>query len=98
MTLTPSQNRWSTNIIKKIVGENKSWVSQLKYSLWVDRITKKDSTRKSPFELVYGMDVTLPIHLKLPMYKIMQQFSTGAEAMQGRINQLIELNETRTCI
>ena len=48
-------------IIKKIVGDNKkAWDSKIKYALWVDRITKKSSTRKSPFELVYGLDVTLP--------------------------------------
>jgi hypothetical protein len=64
------------NIIKKTVGENKrSWDSQLKYALWEDKITKKDSIGKIPFELVYGMDVNLPIHLKLLVYNIMQQFS-----------------------
>jgi hypothetical protein len=47
-------------ILKKTVGDNKkSWDSKIKYALWDDRITKKDSTRKSPFELVYGMEVTL---------------------------------------
>jgi len=34
-------------IVKKIVGENKkSWDSKIKYALWEDRITKKDSTGK----------------------------------------------------
>lgn len=71
------------NIIKKTVGENnRSWVNQLKYALWADRITKKDSIGKSPFELVYGMEVTLPTHLKLPVYKIMEQFSTDARKNQ----------------
>jgi transposase InsO family protein len=85
--LAESSNKNLTNIIKKTMGENKRrWDSQLKNALKADIITKKDSTGKIPFELVYGMGLNLPIHLKLPMYKIMQQFSTDAEAMQGRIN------------
>lgn len=63
-------------IIKKIVGENKkAWDSKMRYALWVDRITKKASTEKSPFELVYGLDVQLPVHLKLLVYKLPQGFT-----------------------
>jgi hypothetical protein len=59
-------------IIKKIVGENmKSWDSKIKYALWADRITKKASTGKSPFELVYGLDVKLLVHLKIPTYGLL---------------------------
>ena len=81
---------------KKTVGDNKkSWDSKIKYALQDDRITKKSSTRESPFELVYGLDVTLPIHLKLPVYQLLQNFSSDQDAIQNRINQLIELDESR---
>jgi len=71
------------NIIKKRVGENKrSWDNQLKYALSTNKITTTDSTWKIPFELVYGMDLNLPIHLNLLVYKIMQPFSRDGEAMQ----------------
>lgn len=50
-------------IIKKTVGDNKRCQdSKLKYAVWADRVTNKDYTEKSPFELVYGLEVTLPIH------------------------------------
>jgi hypothetical protein len=40
-------------ILKKMIGDNKrSWDNKIKFSLWVDRITKKSATGKSPFELV----------------------------------------------
>jgi hypothetical protein len=53
--LVESSNKNLMTIIKKTMGDNKkSWDNKIKYALWDDRITKKDSTRKSPFELVYG--------------------------------------------
>ena len=91
-------------IIKKTVGDNKkawdsdnkkAWDSKIKYELWADRITKLSSTGKSPFELVYGLDVTLPIHLKLPVYHLLQNFSSDQDAIHSRVNQLIELDENR---
>jgi len=89
-----SSNKNLMTIVKKIVGENKrSWDSKIKYALWADRITKKAATGKSPFDLVYGLDVRLPIHLKLPTYGLLQDFSTGNDAVQNRINQMIELDE-----
>eukprot|EP00253_Pinus_taeda_P027279 PITA_27279 len=70
--LAESSNKNLITIIKKIVGDNKrSWDSKIKYALWADRITKKKATSKSPFELVYGLDVTLPVHLKLPAYQLL---------------------------
>jgi hypothetical protein len=81
-------------IVKKIVGDNKkSWDSKIKFALWADRITKKGATGKSPFELVYGLDVTLPVHLKLPVYQLLQAFNTDQNAVPNKMNQLIELDE-----
>jgi hypothetical protein len=77
------------------VGDNKKvWDSKIKYALW-DRITKKSATGKRLFELVYGLDVTLPVHLKLPMYQLLQGFSSDKDAIQNKMNQIIELDETR---
>ena len=94
--LAESSNKNLITIIKKIVGDNKrSWDNKIKYALWADRITKKKATGKSPFELVYGLDVTLPVHLKLPTYQLLQHFSTDKDVVQNRIDQNVELDETR---
>jgi low affinity Fe/Cu permease len=83
-------------IIKKTVGDNKkSWDSKIKYALWADKITKKSATGKSPFELVYGLDVTLLVHLKLLVYQLLQGFSSDKDAVQNKIDQIIELDETK---
>ena len=94
--LAESSNKNLMTIIKKTVGDNKkSWDSKIKFALWANKITKKSATGKSPFELVYGLDVTLPIHLKLPVYQLLQDFSSSQDGFQNRINQLVELDENR---
>jgi hypothetical protein len=75
------------NIIKKVMGENKrSWDIKIKYALWADWITKKTSTGKTPFELVYGLEAKLPVNLHIPILRFSQQCATDGEAIQGRIN------------
>ena len=94
--LVESSNKNLMNILKKTVGDNKrSWDNKIKFALWADRITKKSSTGKSPFELVYGLDATLPVHLKLPMYQFVQKYGLDEDFQQSKIDQLVELDEIR---
>ena len=45
------------NIVKKFVWENnKSWDRKIKYALCEDRTTTKNSSGKTPFELIYGLE------------------------------------------
>jgi hypothetical protein len=89
-------NKNLMTIVKKIVGENKkSWDSKIKHALWADRITKKAATRKSLFELVYGLEARLPVHLRLPTYGLVEDTSTEQDAVQNKVNQIIELDEIR---
>ena len=72
--LAESSNKNLMTIVKKIIGDNKkSWDSKIKFALWADRITKQSATGKFPFELVYGTNVTSLIHLKLPVYQVLQE-------------------------
>jgi hypothetical protein len=46
--LAESSNKNLIRIIRRTVGENKrAWDSSLKYELWVDKVTKKQSTGKA---------------------------------------------------
>lgn len=91
-----SSNKNLMTIIKKMVGDNKkSWDGKIKFALWADQTTKKGATGKSPFELVYGLDVTLPIHLQLPIYQLLQDSGLEQSLDQNRVNQIIELDEVR---
>jgi hypothetical protein len=44
---------------------------------------------------VYGLEARLPVHLRLPTYDSVQDFSTEHDAVQNRVNQIIELEENR---
>jgi hypothetical protein len=84
-------------IIRRTVGENKrAWDSSLKYALWADRVTKKKSTGKAPFELVYGVDVVLPVNLMVPVHKLIREFAIDEEALHGRCDDLVQLEEDRS--
>jgi len=84
------------NIKKKIVQENKkSWDGKIKYSLFANRTTTKTYTKKTYFELVYGMEAQFPMNIQIPSLQLVQTFSTNKEELQGRIDQLMELYEAK---
>ena len=72
--LVESSNKTLVRALKKTISENqKNWDSQLKFSLWANRITSKRATGKSPYELVYGREVVFPVQLALPVARFMQE-------------------------
>ena len=74
------------SILKKTVGDNKrTWDSKIKY-VWADRITKKNSTGKSPFELVYGLTATLSVSMQIPIFRMLSEYGTEQAEMEQRIN------------
>ena len=49
----------------------------------------------SPYQLVYGMDVILPISLGIPVLKMMQELQVEPNDLQRRTNQTIQLQQSR---
>jgi hypothetical protein len=97
--LAESSNKSLINIIKKVLKENKkSWHLHLKYALWANRIGTKKSIGTSPFQMVYGTDVVLPINLALPVMKLWQDEKEEPNPLTRRINQLIEVQQHRNVI
>ena len=70
--LAESSNKNLARIIKKMLDKNKkAWDSHLKYALWEDRINTKRFINTSPFQLTYGTDVIFPVHLGVPIMKLL---------------------------
>jgi hypothetical protein len=57
-----------------MLAENKrSWDSKLVYVLWANRISNKKYIGMPPFQLVYNVDVIIPVQLALPIMKFLQE-------------------------
>ena len=48
----------------------KDWSAKLTEALWAYRITWKNSTSFSPYQLVYGKQVLLPIEFQIHTFKL----------------------------
>nr|XP_033509538.1 uncharacterized protein LOC117274382 [Nicotiana tomentosiformis] len=63
-----STNKVIINNLKKILEESKSkWPEVLPGVLWAYRTTTKTSTGETPFALVYGAEVLIPVDIGEPM-------------------------------
>ena len=73
---------------------NKRVVSTFHYVL---AESPKGETGKSPLKLVYGLDVDVvfPMNLRLPMYKLLDQFTTNQDALQSHVHHVTQLDEDR---
>ena len=70
--LAESSNKRLVRIIKKLLQDKKkAWHAKLKFALWEDRVSTKNSIGTSPFQLVYGTDVIFPTSLGAPTMKFL---------------------------
>jgi len=74
-----------------ILQNKKSWYSHLKYVLWDERISTKIYIGTSPFQLVYGDDAVLPIHIILLAMALLQDEEEEPNNVQKSFYQLIKV-------
>jgi ribosomal protein S20 len=61
-----SSNKTLIKLIKKKIEENsKRWHEVLSEALWAHRISKHSATKVTPFKLIYGQEVILPVEVNL---------------------------------
>eukprot|EP00253_Pinus_taeda_P028921 PITA_28921 len=92
-----STNKTLEGIITKAVAMNiKNWEEKLKDALWAYRITWKNTTGFTPYQLVYGKEVMLPIEFQIHTYKMAADLGIDLnEAQQERIQHLNQLDAMR---
>ena len=92
-----STNKTLEAINTKTVAMNrKNWEEKLKDALWAYRITWKDNIGFTPYQLVYGKEVLLPIKFQIHTFKMAVDLGIDLnEAQQERIQQLNQLDEMR---
>lgn len=89
-------NKNIKKIIHKMVVIYKDWHEMLPFALHGYRTSVRTSTGATPFSLVYGMEVVLPVEVEIPsLCVLMEAKLTEAEWCQTRFDQLHFIEEKR---
>jgi hypothetical protein len=64
-------------------------------ALWAYRTSVKTATGFSPFQLIYGMEVVLPIKCQIPSLNLAVQLLLDTSPLEVRLVYLEKLNEKR---
>ena len=85
-------NKNITKILRNMVETSRDWSEKLLFSLWA----YCTSTGATPYSLVYGMEVVLPIEIEMGSLRVaLEQQISEAEWNQSRYDQLSLLDERR---
>ena len=92
-----STNKVLESILTKTIKSNhKDWVDILPEALWAYRTTWRNTTGHTPYELVYGKKILLPIEFQVETFRMVAQLGMDLlEAQNQRLLQLNELDEIR---
>ena len=72
----------------------KDWHEMLPYALHGYRTSVRTSTGATPFSLVYGTEVVLPIEVEIPSLRVLAEAELEeAEWAQQRLDQLNMIDE-----
>jgi hypothetical protein len=66
-------NKNIKKIIQKMVVTYKDWHEMLSFVLHGYRTSLRTSTGATPFSLVYGMEVVLPVEVEIPSLRVLME-------------------------
>ena len=83
-------------LTKTIHLHHKDWADRLLEALWAYRTTWRNTTGHTPYELVYGKQILLPIEFQIHTFRIAAELGIDLnKAQEQRVMQLNELGEIR---
>ena len=89
-------NKVLKTMLRQIVGDQKSnWHQTLFYALWAYRTSVKIATSFTPFQLVYGLEVVLPIQCQIPSLKLVIELLPNTSTEEEIFLYLTNLEKTR---
>jgi hypothetical protein len=89
-------NKVLITMLRRIIGIHKmSWHTMLFSALWAYRTSVKSAMGFTPFQLVYGLEVVLPIECEIPSLKLAVKLLPNTSAEEERLLYLMQLDETR---
>ncbi|RVW25049.1 hypothetical protein CK203_114048 [Vitis vinifera] len=89
-------NKNIKRILRKMVETSRDWSEKLPFALWAYRTSFRTPTEATPYSLVYGMKVVLPIETEMGSLRVaLEQQILETEWAQARFDQLNLLDERR---
>eukprot|EP00253_Pinus_taeda_P015755 PITA_15755 len=89
-------NKVLVTMLQRTIGMHKSdWHLILFSALWAYRTSIKDATGFTPFQLVYGLEATLPIECEIPSLKLAVELLPDLTPVEEHLLYLERLDETR---
>ena len=89
-------NKNINKIIQKMVVTYRDWHEMLPFTLHGYHTSVRTSTGATPFSLVYGMEVMLPVEVEIPsLHVLMEAKLTEVEWCHTRYDQLNLIEEKR---
>jgi transposase InsO family protein len=83
-------------LTKTIHLHHKDWADRLPEALWAYRTTWRNTTGHTPYELVFGKQILLPIEFQIHTFRLAAELGLDlSEAQKKRVMQLNELGEMR---
>ena len=72
-----------------MIDKHRGWHEMLPYALLGYRMTVRTSTGATPYLLVYGMEVVIPVEVEILSLRIIQEAElSNAQWVRKRIDQL----------
>ncbi|KAL0381903.1 UNVERIFIED_CONTAM: hypothetical protein Slati_4609900 [Sesamum latifolium] len=95
--LAEAVNKTLCNLLKKVVSKSKrDWHEKIGKALWAYRTTHRTATQATPYSLVYGVEVVLPLESQIPSLRIaIQEGLTAEDNARLRLEELEALDEKR---
>jgi hypothetical protein len=93
-----AMNKSLKTILQKTINQSKSdWHLMFYLALWAYRTSIKTSTGFSPFKLVHGMELILPIECEIPSLKLSIELLPNTSDLEERLVHL-ERRDASTAI
>jgi transposase InsO family protein len=92
-----ASNKILIRLIKKKIEEKpRRWHEVLSEALWTYRVSTHGAIKVTPFELVYGQEVVLPVEISMQTSRVMFQDRLSAvEYMSLMMDEIDDLLESR---
>ncbi|RVW33052.1 Transposon Ty3-I Gag-Pol polyprotein [Vitis vinifera] len=89
-------NKNIKKILRKMVETSRDWSKKLPFALWAYHTFFRTSTGATPYSLMYGMEVVLPVETKMGSLRVaLEQQISETKWTHARFDQLNLLDEKR---